>query len=326
MFKKSIFLLMSLLAVTFFSGMKKEVKLLQEFSESSRKYSITDVKEALKNGALKKYLPKDQKSDNLKIKEVKNSNIPYQVFNFSSYIFIGSLLIYKNKLIILDMNVAGMDAKNFLITNIDGKKTLFYSFGFGSGLELYRFKKYILGNNHVTDVTQLELNTRLKNWATYEQRHMRNFAIRRKNKKIYTRKEIDKAINDGALGEKITKKVKRINLNVTEITNISIPYQIFTFCTSNGASVLVYKGKLILLCEKFGGGRADNFIIKKMAGKETLFYTFTSGSGVTYLHLGKYILGEEKPTFPKLSELPKELNNWIKPFLNNPRILLKHIY
>ncbi len=146
-----------------------------------------------------------------------------------------------------------------------------------------------------------------------------------KNSNFYTTKEIDKAINDGALGERIAKKAERINLNVTEITNISIPYQVFTFCTSNGASVLVYKGKLILLCERWGGGRADNFIIKKIAGKEMLFYTFTSGSGVTYLYLGKYILGEEKPTFPKLSKLPQELNSWIKPFLNNPRVFYKFI-
>lgn len=109
---------------------------------------------------------------------------------------------------------------------------------------------------------------------------------------------IDAAIRAGALGSEVAARARGVeNLHIREITGEKIPFQLFSFSDyRSGYTLLVEDEKtLVLLCSAFGGGGARRFTVEEHDGRTVLFFLYYSGSGRTFEHRAKYVIGSGEP-------------------------------
>jgi hypothetical protein len=117
--------------------------------------------------------------------------------------------------------------------------------------------------------------------------------------------DIERAIRDGELGEELAQRGTRVDdLYVREIANTDIPYKVFSFSDYKaGYSVLVYEGRLVLLCAGFGGGYARDMKLHSQDGKQVLTYKCDVGSGASHELSGQYVLGSDKATWQNWNDM-----------------------
>jgi hypothetical protein len=114
----------------------------------------------------------------------------------------------------------------------------------------------------------------------------------------YTVADIEAAIRSGKVDADLAERAKKVEqLYVAETRGEKIPYQLFTFSDFRGGYTLLVEAeeKFVILCTSIGGGYADQFTMTKDAGRTTLHYRYTSGSGRLFEHRAKYVIGSGKP-------------------------------
>lgn len=115
---------------------------------------IASIEKEIKNGILGENLAKRaQKAGDLQLKELTDSGIDYRVFTFSDFTAGYTVMIDKNKLILLCKGQGGGFAKNFKISNKSGHKILYFDYEVGRGITRKLKGQYNLGSGKslVTD-------------------------------------------------------------------------------------------------------------------------------------------------------------------------------
>jgi hypothetical protein len=108
---------------------------------------------------------------------------------------------------------------------------------------------------------------------------------------------IDAAIRTGALGSEVAERARGVeDLRIREITGEKIPFQLFSFSDYRGGYTLLVEDEktFVLLCSAFGGGDARQFTIEEHDGRTVLCFLYYSGSGRTFEHRAKYVIGSGK--------------------------------
>lgn len=106
------------------------------------------IEKAIKNGELGENLAKRAQSfKNFSVKELKNLVLPYRLFAFEDGSGYYTILLEKNKLVILckSFGRAG-HAYNFSISNITGRKILYFDYQSGSRVAPTAHGQYNLGS------------------------------------------------------------------------------------------------------------------------------------------------------------------------------------
>ncbi len=115
---------------------------------------IASIEKAIKNGEIGENLAKRaQKTGELYIREIKAPGIDYRLYTFDDYTGGYTIIVDKNKLVLLCKGFGGGYAKNLKISNKSGHKMLYFDFEIGSGITQKRHGKYNLGSGRslVTD-------------------------------------------------------------------------------------------------------------------------------------------------------------------------------
>lgn len=122
-------------------------------------YTPASIEQAIKNGELgDDFAERAEISDNLNAQEIETSTIPFQVFSFSDYQAGYTLIVENDKLVLLCSGYGGGYGRDFLISEIDGKRTLTYKFNVGSGVIRELSGSYVLGSGQAEwqDLTDIE--------------------------------------------------------------------------------------------------------------------------------------------------------------------------
>lgn len=125
----------------------------------STRYTPASIEQAIKTGELgDDFAERAEISDNLNVQEIEISTIPYQVFTFSDYQAGYTLTVENDKLVLLCSGYGGGYARDFQISEIDGKRTLSYRFNVGSGVIRELSGSYVLGSGQAAwqDLTDIE--------------------------------------------------------------------------------------------------------------------------------------------------------------------------
>ena len=110
-------------------------------------YTAASIEQAIKNGELEdEFAERGEISENLNVQEIETSSIPFQVFTFSDYQAGYTLIAENDKLVLLCLGYGGGYAREFQISEIDGKRTLTYKFNVGSGVTRELSGSYVLGS------------------------------------------------------------------------------------------------------------------------------------------------------------------------------------
>ena len=108
---------------------------------------IASIEKAIKDGFLGENLAKRaQKTGNLNVQELENTGIDYRLFYFSDYTAGYTVMIEKDKLILLCKCWGSGPAEKFKISNKTGHKVLSFEYQIRSGISQRKQGKYNLGS------------------------------------------------------------------------------------------------------------------------------------------------------------------------------------
>jgi len=122
-----------------------------EKDESSKFNSVFTIDSAIRSGELgKTFAERAAKVENLYVREIANTGIPYRVFTFSDYLAGYTIMVENNQLVLLCSGFGGGHAREFNIEKMQNKEVLTYKFDVGSGRSYELSGRYILGSGKAT--------------------------------------------------------------------------------------------------------------------------------------------------------------------------------
>ena len=113
----------------------------------AKHFDVTELEKAIKNGELGENLAKRvQNFKQFKINIIRDSGIDYRLFTFNDQKSGYTILIDKDKLVLLCKGRSGGHANNFVISNKSGHKVLYFEYSTGLGSTQKIRGEYNLGS------------------------------------------------------------------------------------------------------------------------------------------------------------------------------------